>query len=150
MSIESAILQPHFKSEYHKMAINILYTAGWLQTLNNRVLKTFGLTSQQYNVLRILRGQKGKAISVQAIASRMLDQNSNASRLIDKLVDKNLLTRQICLNDRRQADILITQQGLELLKELDSPIEEIQGHFKNLSEEEAQTLNLLLDKLRND
>lgn len=132
------------------MAINILYTAGWLQTLNNRVLKTFGLTSQQYNVLRILRGQKGKAISVQAIASRMLDQNSNASRLIDKLVDKNLLTRQICLNDRRQADILITQQGLELLKELDSPIEEIQGHFKNLSEEEAQTLNLLLDKLRND
>ncbi|MEX2379665.1 MAG: MarR family transcriptional regulator, partial [Vicingaceae bacterium] len=116
--------------------------------LISKYLKPYGLTTQQYNVLRILRGQHSKAISVNAVAVRMIDKMSNVSRLIDKLKDKDLVLRTINQDDRRQVDIEITEKGLKLLKEIDHVQSKIKEHFKTLTEEEAKQLNNLLDKLR--
>ncbi len=148
MRLEEEIKQPKFESEIQKLMINQLFTGKWVNDLISKYLKPFGLTTQQYNVLRILRGQYPKAISVNTIAIRMIDKMSNVSRLIDKLKDKELVLRTINQDDRRQVDIEITDKGLDLLKKLDDVQLEIKEHFKTLTEQEAKQLNNLLDKLR--
>lgn len=131
-----------------KATLNIIFTAGWLRCNQTRLFKAYGLSGEQYNVLRILRGQRGKAIGVNGIQERMLDKSSNASRLIDKLKDKNLVERIGCKNDRRSVEIFITEAGTELLQQLDAGVMEEEDKSIRLSEEEAIQLNNLLDKLR--
>lgn len=148
MKIEEEIKQGAFKSEYHKLLINQLFTGKWVADIISRHLKTYDLTSEQYNVLRILRGQYPGSITVNGICERMIDKMSNVSRLVDKLQKKELVTRKINHQDRRQMDICITDKGLSLLDLLDKKEGDMISRFQHLSEEEARSLNLLLDKLR--
>tara|TARA_R110002049_G_scaffold282328_3_gene462155 strand:+ start:1029 stop:1478 length:450 start_codon:yes stop_codon:yes gene_type:complete len=148
MRIEDEIKQVKFENEFHKLMINLLFSGKWISDLINNHHKQYGLTSQQYNVLRILRGQHPKSATVNLISTRMIDRMSNVSRLIDKLESKGYAERISCKNDRRQVDINITKQGLDLLKKIDGQQSEIDQKLNNLSEEEAATFNKLLDKLR--
>ncbi|MFN8713806.1 MAG: MarR family winged helix-turn-helix transcriptional regulator [Bacteroidota bacterium] len=148
MRIEEEIRQKKFRNSHQRVAINILFTAGWLGTMMARQLRPFGITQQQYNVLRILRGQNPEPASVGLIQERMIDRSSNASRLVDKLHDKGLAVRKTCKKDRRQVDILITQKGLDLLAQLDESQDMDLNSPIKLSETEADQLSNLLDKLR--
>ncbi len=149
MSIERDIQQKMFKSPYAKMVVNIMYTNNWLCGLQSDLLKQYDITLQQYNVLRILRGQYPNPITVCGIIERMLDKMSNASRLVDKLILKSLVVRSECPKDRRQVDVVITQKGLDLLAELDQQQSVWENALHQLSEEEANLLSNLLDKIRN-
>ncbi|MDN5205007.1 MarR family transcriptional regulator [Fulvivirgaceae bacterium BMA10] len=148
MSIEDDIQQPKFKSIYSKVLINLIYTSNWLKEREMSILKPYKLTVSQYNVLRILRGQKGKPATINLIIDRMLDRMSNASRIVDKLEDKGLVTRKQCPNDRRAVDVIISKKGLDLLNELDPKMSAWEKKFKILSQTEAENLSELLDKLR--
>lgn len=148
MKIEEAIKQKEFKSEYLKLFINIIYTGNWLNNETLKKLKPYNISPQQYNVLRILKGQYPKAISVNNIIDRMLDKSSNASRLVDKLKQKELVEREVCPNDRRQVDIKITPKGISLLDEISSKMDEINELKFIISSQEAATFNNILDKLR--
>jgi DNA-binding MarR family transcriptional regulator len=149
MSIESDIRQATFTSSYHRLVVNILYSGNWLSNGQMRALKPFGITLQQFNVLRILRGRFPDPVKVNEITERMLDKMSNASRLVDKLLVKKLVERTECPSDRRAVNVVITQKGLDLLAKIDqsqSPVEkEMQ---QRLTIEEADTLSQLLDQLR--
>ena len=148
MKIEDEIKQSAFKSEYHKAYINLLYTSNWLEQEQSNIFKPFGITLPQYNVLRILRGQHPKPATVSLLIERMLDKTSNASRIVDKLEVKGLVTRKQCPNDRRTVDVLITDKGLALLKEMDEIDGGSKNGIRNLTEEETTVLNRLLDKIR--
>lgn len=148
MKLEDAIKQTAFKSEEERLVINLVYTSGWLSSEQNRFFKRFHISSQQYNVLRILRGQYPNPASVGLIQERMLDKMSNASRLIEKLKQKKLIKRSECSKDRRQVDVLVTLEGLMLLEEIDKLSNEMNGICDTLNLKEKKTLNELLDKLR--
>jgi len=149
MSIEKDIKQQKpFKSPYQKLVVNILFTNNWMNSDHMNILKPFDLTAQQYNVLRILRGQYPNPITVNGIIERMLDKMSNASRLVDKLLAKELASRCDNKDDRRACDVRITQLGLDVLKEIDVLQESWETSFSNLTPEEAESLSNLLDKLR--
>jgi DNA-binding MarR family transcriptional regulator len=148
MKLEEEIKQKNFKDEYEKLVVNILFTGNWMYLVNTNSLKSTGLTLPQYNVLRILRGQHPKPATVNLLIERMLDKSSNASRIVDKLLKKNLVVRKICKKDRRSVDVLITDKGLDMLKHIDGFQEEWRKTFKTLNREEAKNLNNLLDKLR--
>ncbi|MEJ8758294.1 MarR family transcriptional regulator [Pontibacter sp. H259] len=148
MRIEDEIKQSAFKSEFHKAYINLLYTSNYLEQEHGTLLKPFGITSPQYNVLRILRGQHPKPATVSLLIERMLDKTSNASRIVDKLEVKDLVTRKQCPDDRRTVDVLITDKGLALLKQIDVLDDDTKTGIHNLSEKEAAELNRLLDKIR--
>jgi DNA-binding MarR family transcriptional regulator len=148
MRLEDEIKQKSFRNEYHKLAVNILYTHGWLLEFNNKILQKFKLTAQQYNVLRILRGQHPNTASVNLLKERMLDKMSDVSRLVERLRVKGLLERTICEIDRRRADVKISDKGLELLRDIDKLNTEFDKLFSNLSPKETDQINNLLDKLR--
>lgn len=148
MKIEDAIKQKTFKSPYNKAIVNLLYTQSYIVTRQSKLFKPHGLSPEQYNVLRILRGQHSNPITVSSIQDRMLNKMSNASRLVEKLKQKGLVNRMECPSDRRQVDITITAKGLALLKQLDEEIQKFNLETINLSEEEVNQLNDLLDKLR--
>lgn len=138
-------IQSKFSSEKVKALINILYTANWLSNHQNSFFKPYGISPQQYNILRILRGS-GEAMPVQTIKERMIDRAPNATRLMDKLCAKDLIVRIPCATDRRVVHIKITNSGLELLEEIGNDPNKFL--LKNLTQAEAQQLNALLDKLR--
>lgn len=149
MKLEDEIKQKAFTSDFQKMLLNVYFTSSWFATHSSRVLKPYRLTLQQYNVLRILRGQHTKPASVGLIQERMLDKSSNASRLIDKLLLKKLVDRKVCSNDRRQMEIRITQKGLDMLAELDGKMNYGEVLAQNrISEEEAAMVSDILDRLR--
>jgi DNA-binding MarR family transcriptional regulator len=148
MRLEDEIVQQKFDNEYHKIAINIFYTSNWLTNIHTEIFKPFNLTVQQYNILRILRGQYPNNVNLKLIKERMLDKMSDVSRLIERLREKSLVDRQTCKSDRRHMDVCITQDGLELLNKLDSEVKKVNEIFTSLSETEIETLNTLLDKLR--
>jgi len=148
MKIEEEIKQNKFHSEYQKLAINILFTNQWLATNTTKILKPHGISPQQYNVLRILKGQSPKAISVSNIMERMIDKMSNTSRLVEKLRQKELIERVTCEKDRRQVDVKITKKGLELLEKVKTEMNAFKTISNNLTEKEAKTINELLDKMR--
>jgi DNA-binding MarR family transcriptional regulator len=148
MEIGKEIKQSKFKNEHQKMLINILFTSNWLAAKHACNLKPFGISSQQFNLLRILRGQHPKPATVNLLIDRMLDKNSNASRLVEKLRLKKLVERATCPEDRRAVNVIITQKGLDLLAEIDKEETSFLKELKNLSEKEAEQVNLLLDKLR--
>jgi len=150
MRIEDEIKQKSFKNEHHKLSVNLQFTSNWLIALHSKTLKCFGISSQQFNVLRILKGQYPESSSLILIRERMLDKESNASRLIDKLVNAGLTYRIQCPKDRRQVEITITEKGIELLDQMNSKVEEVATRMNSLDENEANTLNQLLDKLRSN
>jgi DNA-binding MarR family transcriptional regulator len=148
MTIEEEIKQSKFKSPHQKAVLNLLFTANWIQNKQRELFEPFGITGQQYNMLRILRGQHTKPIPAVEIKSRMLDKNSDVSRLLDRLIGKKLVQKNQCPNDKRASDISITEAGLDLLNHLDSSINSMDSHFLTLSKEEAKQLSELLDKAR--
>lgn len=149
MPIGDEIKQPVFKNFAEKTHINILYTASWLNQLDGRILKPYGVSPQQFNILRILRGLRGKPATVKLLTSRMVDKMSNTSRLVDKLVEKHLAERVQCKEDRRRVDITITNKGLLLVEAATQAMDTyIQDSFQKITEAEAEQLNNLLDKLR--
>lgn len=150
MSIETDIKQATpFKTPYHRVMVNLIFTSNWVADSQMRLLKPFGLTIQQYNVLRILRGQHPNPVKVSDITERMLDKMSNASRLVDKLVAKALVLRTECPSDRRAVDVVITDSGMALLKRLDvHQAEWDKAQHCKLTEDEAVHLSQLLDRLR--
>jgi len=150
-TIEQEIKQKQFPNIYLKSDINILFTAGWLQSNQTRMFKKYGLSQQQYNVLRILRGQHPKPVMLTQITERMIDKMSNATRLVEKLKLKDLVTRELNAQSRRQVDINITEKGLALLKQIDEEMDAQNppAHYTNLTIPELELLNSILDKIRN-
>ena len=133
-----------------KVVLNLLFTHNLVAERLNSILKPFDISAEQFNVLRILRGQKGKAINMGAIQERMIARNSNTTRLVDKLLIKKFVTRANCEHNRRKIEVTILQDGLDVLSLLDPQIIEHEQHFaKNLSSDEINTLNNLLEKYRN-
>ena len=134
-----------FPNEQVKALINIKYTAHWLDNIGNNNLKPFKISVQQYNILRILRGAK-KAISIKTVKERMIEKSPNATRLMDKLCDKKLISRVRCENDRRIVFVEISQEGLALLESI--KLDDFDSVMNNLNQKEARILNKLLDKIR--
>lgn len=147
MKLEDEISQKKFKNEYHKAALNIIYTANRLSSGFDQKLKPYGITQQQYNILRILRGQHPNPASIKLLKERMLDKMSDVSRLVEKLRAKNLLEKKICKKDRRNADVVITEKGMALLASLDY-LDEDFTQLIALDTSEVKQLNDLLDALR--
>lgn len=131
-----------------KSDVNITFTASWLMVEKTRVLRPFGLTMQQFNVLRILKGAKEGPVSIRYITERMIDKASNASRLVDKLVEKEWVLRKICPMDRRQVEVSISPEGVSILENASQAVRNSQVVFNTLSDQEMELLNHLLDKIR--
>ncbi|WP_397445888.1 MarR family winged helix-turn-helix transcriptional regulator [Polaribacter sp. R77954] len=134
-----------FKTEKIKALINIKYTSNWLSSKENEFFKPYGISPQQYNILRILRGAKDR-IKVQIVKDRMIERAPNATRLMDKLCDKSLIERERCEHDRRVVYVKIKNQGLELLNTIDD--NKNLSFLDKLTDEEATILSDLLDKIR--
>ena len=149
MRIEDEIKSTVKLSITKKVVLNLAFTKNYVGDKFNEILKTFDLSGEQYNVLRILRGQKGKPINMQDIQDRMITKNSNTTRLIGKLLLKDMVERNICPNNRRKIEVNITQKGLDILRELDPLIENYEdGITKKFSKSELEQLNYLLEKIR--
>lgn len=148
MGLEEAIRQQKFESEYHKMAVNVLFTSSWLYNLNALFLKPFQITPEQFNVLRILRGSHPRPLRLADITCRMIDKNSNATRLVEKLRQKGMVSRTVCESNRRQVDIHITPKGQRVLEKIDKESGQWTADLQKLSPSEARQLNALLDKMR--
>jgi MarR family transcriptional regulator, 2-MHQ and catechol-resistance regulon repressor len=148
MGIEKDIQQVKFKSDKHKAMVNILYTYGWVMEKIKNFLAQEDITHQQYNILRILRGSHPNPLSTLQIRERMLDKMSDTSRIVDRLLAKNLVQKVTCTKDKRLVDITITEKGQELLTKLDAQQDYMDGIMQSLSDEEAKTLSDLLDKMR--
>jgi DNA-binding MarR family transcriptional regulator len=147
MKIEDEIRQSKFKSPHQKALINLIFTANWLANKQQEFFKPFGITPQQFNILRILKGSHPESLSGTEIKNRMLDKNSDVSRLLDRLMLKNLIEKKSCPSDKRASDVFITADGLRLLETLSQREKELDHVFK-LSSEEADLLSDLLDKSR--
>jgi len=148
--LEDEIKQPAFRDEGQKAYLNIFYTSGWLALRQAAAFRPYGLTLPQFNILRILRGQHPKPATVALLIERMLDKTSNASRIVDKLEEKKLVTRTVCPANRRAVDIRITETGLRLLRQIDDSglTDSAQSGLGLLTEAELAQLNYLLDKIR--
>ncbi len=147
MSLKENIKQKEFKSEQIKLALNIMYTGNKLHLLQARKLKKWGLSHQQYNVLRILRGQYPCVASVGTILGRMVDPASNITRLVDKLEVKKMVSRCENSDNRRMRDLKITDEGLKLLEEIGEEMDDLSKLFEHLSSDELKTANKVLDSL---
>lgn len=147
MSLENDIQQAKFRNEYHKVSVNLIYTCNWMLEQHKKFFDNADITPQQYNILRILRGA-GSPLSTLQIRQRMLDKMSDTSRIVDRLVKKELVKKVICKTDRRLVDVTIADKGLSLLDSLDGSNEEMDAAASSLSADEAATLNQLLDKMR--
>lgn len=147
MSIEKDISQRSFRNEYQKGIINLIYTYNWMNERMKKVFDREGITAQQYNILRILRGA-GKPISTLQIRERMLDKMSDTSRIVDRLVLKGLVKKNTCKDDKRLVDVSISPNGGKLLEKIDQYEKDMDAIISNLTDTEAKTLNKLLDKIR--
>ena len=148
MGIEKDIHQANFTSSRQKAMINILYTYGWVLEKIKSFLSKEDITHQQYNILRILRGASPKPLSTLQIRERMLDKMSDTSRIVDRLVAKNLVMKSTCAADKRLVDVVITDKGQSLLSRIDSETDYVSMIMGNLSENDAEMLSSLLDRLR--
>ncbi|NRT12756.1 MarR family winged helix-turn-helix transcriptional regulator [Flavobacterium sp. 14A] len=150
MTIEEIIKTNTSMTNAKRIMLNVLYAQNIISEKFNEVLKPYDLSSEQYNVLRILRGQKGIAANMFAIQERMIAKTSNTTRLVDKLLLKELVTRNVCPDNRRKIEVAITPKGLEVLSQLDPQVIIHENFFAaNLDATELETLNTLLEKYRN-
>jgi DNA-binding MarR family transcriptional regulator len=149
MKIEEVLKSTIDYNESTRAVLNIMYTQIVVSESFNEIIKPYDISGEQYNVLRILRGQKGKPANMCVIQERMLAKTSNTTRLVDKLLLKELVTRNVCIDNRRKIEVLITEKGLSLLKKLEPQLKEHEESFaNNLMPEELQQLNFLLEKYR--
>jgi len=149
MNIENEIKTSNI-SDNKKAIINVIFTSNFLSEEISAVLKPFDLSLQQFNVLRILKGRKDKPANLSFIQDRMISRMSNTSRLVDKLIQKKLVNRQVCVNNRRKVEIFITPKGKALLKQVNKLVDDKEFEItEGLSEEQLQILNKLLNELRN-
>jgi DNA-binding MarR family transcriptional regulator len=149
MGISEDLKQSRFTTPTSKAIVNIIFTGNWMMQQQYELLKPFGLTAQQYNVLRILRGQQNNPITVLGITERMMDKMSNASRLVDKLLEKKLVLRRECPQDRRAVDVMILPAGLALLEEIDQVQIAWEKNFAGINTVKMEQLNEILDEFRN-
>jgi DNA-binding MarR family transcriptional regulator len=149
MGIEKDIHQETFRNAKQKAMINLLYTYGWTIERIKNFLASEDITHQQYNILRILRGSSPEPLSTLQIRERMLDKMSDTSRIVDRLLAKELVKKCVCPKDKRLVDVTISDKGQKLLKKLDTEAANIDNVMNNLTESEAEQLSHLLDKLRN-
>ena len=147
MGIEQDIQQASFRNEFQKMGINLLFTANWLNEQIGKILSEEGVTQQQYNILRILRGS-ATPLSTLKIRERMLDKMSDTSRIVDRLIAKELVLKNTCEKDKRLVDITLSPKGLDLVDQLDQFNDRIDALLKGINATEAATLNQILDKIR--
>jgi len=147
MSIDKDIKQDSFKSEHHKVMVNLIFTYNWTTEQLKQLFEEEGLTMQQFNILRILRGSLIPLSTLQ-IRERMLDKMSDSSRIVDRLIIKGLVKKLICKTDKRLVDVTITSKGLNILEKLDVQEDKMEKIVKALTKSEAKTLNKLLDKIR--
>lgn len=148
MKLEQALQSTKFKSQVHKAGLNILYTAWWMKTLMSKSLKDFGLTHEQYNVLRILKGKYPEQMCVREIACRMIEKSSNVPRIIDRLEIKKLVKRSTSTFDKRETVITLTQSGIAILEASTTSVEAGIDSMTVVNEKEAALLNELLEKMR--
>ena len=149
MMIEDLLKTRNKMPEPRRLVLNIIVTANHITEMIAEALKPFGVSNQQFNVLRILRGQKGKPANLSTIQERMVTKMSNTTRLVDKLVDKNLCERIVCPSNRRKVEIRITKEGLELLKKIDPVIDKVENDIaRKINEKEILSLNTNLNELR--
>jgi DNA-binding MarR family transcriptional regulator len=147
MGIEKDIQQTNFRNEHQKLGINIMYTANWLNEKIAGILSQEDITQQQYNILRILRGAD-KPLSTLQIRARMLDKMSDTSRIVDRLVAKELVEKNTCPTDKRLVDVVLSKKGFVILEKLDQLNHHLDALMKGISEKDAITMNQLLDQLR--
>ncbi len=148
MELENEIGQSSFDNEHHKLIVNILFTQSWLVSQMKGFLQQFGLTVQQFNILRILRGQSPNPTTLNLVRERMLDKNSDASRIVERLRQKGMVERNQSEQDRRTVAIVITEKGLEILTQIDQQADFFYSLTENLSTNEAHQVNQLLDTMR--
>ncbi|MEO1023408.1 MAG: MarR family transcriptional regulator [Bacteroidota bacterium] len=142
------IKQRTFSNQAHRARINLLITTGWLKGELKSFLDEFGITQPQFNILRILRGAKGEPLSTKELSERMIDKMSDSSRLVDRLIAKDLAWKQPCPHDGRLVQVFLSDNGEQLLAQIDQMLFKLDAAFDGLSEEELTQLNLLLEKLR--
>jgi DNA-binding MarR family transcriptional regulator len=147
MSLEKDINQSKFRNEYQKSVVNIVYTYNWMTEQLKQVFEKEGLTMQQFNILRILRGNNGPLSTLQ-IRERMLDKMSDTSRIVDRLIIKGFVKKSVCKTDKRLVDVFITDKGKKILAKLDKAEDKMDNIIDSISVAEAKTLNKILDKLR--
>ncbi|GAB1445759.1 MarR family transcriptional regulator [Flammeovirgaceae bacterium] len=148
MGLEEDVKQTKFTNEHQKVMVNILYTSSWLNNRNAAYFKKFNISPEQFNVLRILSGSHPIPMRLADIAERMIEKNSNCTRLVEKLRQKELVDRQLCESNRRQVDISITAKGLNVLSDIDKDYDQWLSIQKAITKAEAVELNRILDKLR--
>ena len=147
MGIEKDIQQQAFRNEHQKATVNIIFSANWLNEKIKDFLDVEGITQQQYNILRILRGNK-QPMSTLQIRERMLDKMSDTSRIVERILRKGLVEKKVCPTDKRLVDVNISKKGIEVLEKLDKKNNELDSILQGLTAEEAAVLNKLLDKMR--
>ena len=148
MRLEDEISQKDFKTLEEKTFVNLLFTGKWIESSSKKFLDQFDVSLQQYNILRILRGQYPEPCKVSLVGSRMLDKMSDVSRIIERMRVKKLVERNIKSTDRRSMDVVISKRGLGLLYKIDEELHKMYSPFLRLTNEENLKLNELLDKLR--
>jgi len=148
VKLEQAIQSTKFPSEIHKAAINVLYTAWWLKTVMSKGLKEFGLTHEQYNVLRILKGKHPEQMCVRNIACRMIERSSNVPRIVDRLELKKLVKRSTSAIDKRETVITLTQSGIAVLEASTQVLDKVMDDIIAVNPQDAHALNQLLEKMR--
>lgn len=148
MGIDKDIQQAKFRNVHQKAAINLIYTVGWMREKTRQFFEAEDITPQQFNILRILRGSFPQPLSTLQIRERMLEKMSDTSRIVDRLIAKGLVKKIVCKKDRRLVDVIISDKGKKLLEKLDQHQDEIDGVLGNLSEEDANILSDLLDRIR--
>jgi MarR family transcriptional regulator, 2-MHQ and catechol-resistance regulon repressor len=148
MGIEKDIQQARFRNPHQKAAVNLIYTLSWMREKIKFIFDAEDITSQQFNILRILRGSFPQPLSTLQIRARMLEKMSDTSRIVDRLITKGLVKKMPCKNDRRLVDVIISDKGKKLLERLDTRQDEIDGVLGKLSENDAHNLSDLLDKIR--
>lgn len=148
MDIGEEIKQKKFENEFQRAYLNLIFTSNWFQEQSKEIMKKYEITLQQFNVLRILRGKKPNSCSAGEIKKVMLDKSPDLTRLIDRLIAKDYVSRRVCPDNRRKLDIFITEKGLNLLKEMDKPIKKFYSNLNKITDEEATELSRILDKMR--
>ena len=148
MKLEEALQTVNFRDAKHKASLNILYSAWWLKSIMSKELKGFGITLEQYNVMRILKGKSPQAMCVKDIAGRMIEKGTNVPRIIDRLVDKKLVKRGTDVNDKRHTVMQLTANGVDLLEQCTKKMNQVSDKMIHLTENNAEQMNKLLEKMR--
>jgi len=149
MKLEEVLKTSNFRDARHKATLNILYTSYWLKTAMSQYIKELGITAEQFNVLRILKGKHPQPMCVKDIAGRMIEKNSNVPRILDRLVLKQLADREPNAEDKRETLISLTEKGLALLLSTNDMIDQVDNELLGITNQEAEILNELLEKFRN-